>query len=74
MKQGTRLGIGVLVLMVCMGLSLASGASWISPAAIVNSLWQPDALSATQHVLLDSRFTRTLMAIAVGASLPWPAP
>ncbi|WP_122614135.1 FecCD family ABC transporter permease [Pseudomonas viridiflava] len=69
MKQRTRLGIGALVLMVCMGLSLASGASWISPAAIVNSLWQPDALSATQHVLLDSRFTRTLMAIAVGASL-----
>ena len=38
MKQRTRLGIGALVLMVCMGLSLASGASWISPAAIVKSL------------------------------------
>ncbi|RML86393.1 FecCD family ABC transporter permease, partial [Pseudomonas savastanoi] len=69
MTAAVKLGLGLLVLIACMGLSLATGATWISPSAIVRSVWQPDALSAIEHVLLDTRLTRTLMAVAVGSSL-----
>ncbi|EGH45394.1 transport system permease protein, partial [Pseudomonas syringae pv. pisi str. 1704B] len=69
MTAAVKLGLGLLILVACMGLSLATGATWISPAAIVRSVWQADALSAIEHVLLDTRLTRTLMAVAVGSSL-----
>ncbi|KGS11283.1 siderophore ABC transporter permease, partial [Pseudomonas coronafaciens] len=64
-----KLGLGLWMLVACMGLSLATGAIWISPSAIVASLWHPDVLSPVQHVLLDTRLTRTFMAVAVGSSL-----
>ncbi|NVL46097.1 iron ABC transporter permease, partial [Pseudomonas syringae pv. actinidiae] len=69
MTAAMKLGMGLLMLVACMGLSLATGASWISPSAIVTSLWQPEVLNPVQHVLLDTRLTRTLMAVAVGSSL-----
>ncbi|MCF5540657.1 FecCD family ABC transporter permease, partial [Pseudomonas syringae] len=69
MTLSVKLGLGVLLLLLCMGLSLATGAVWISPSAMVASFWQPDVLNPVQHVLLDTRLTRTLMAVAVGSSL-----
>lgn len=69
MTVAVKLGLGLLLLVACMGLSLTTGATWISPADIVRGVWQPDALSGIEHVLLDTRLTRTLMAVAVGSSL-----
>jgi iron complex transport system permease protein len=69
MSRGMKLLAMALVLLLCVLLSLAAGASWIAPDAIFGTLAQPDALNPSRQVLVSTRLSRTLMAITVGASL-----
>ena len=69
MSRGLKLGLALVVLLLCAGLSLAAGATWIEPSQLLKGLLQPDSLSAGQQLIFNSRLARTLMAVAVGASL-----
>lgn len=69
MTRGLKLGLAFVVLLLCAGLSLAAGATWIEPSQLLQGLLQPDSLSAGQQLIFNSRLARTLMAVAVGASL-----
>lgn len=69
MSNGLKLFCAGLALLLCSLLSLAVGATWIPLPQVVAAFMHPDA-SSTSHVLVTStRLSRTLMAIAVGASL-----
>ncbi|SFQ55931.1 iron complex transport system permease protein [Pseudomonas sp. NFPP07] len=57
------------LLLLCMLLSLSTGASWIAPQQIVGTLVHPDTLDPTHSLVVSTRLSRTLMAVAVGASL-----
>lgn len=69
MSRGLKLGLALVVLLLCAGLSLAAGATWIEPSQLLKGLLQPDSLSAGQQLIFNTRLARTLMAVAVGASL-----
>lgn len=58
-----------LLLLLCALLSLASGATWIAPKQLLGALLGVDGMSATHQALVAMRLSRTLMAMAVGASL-----
>ncbi|MCB2255056.1 iron ABC transporter permease [Pseudomonas chlororaphis] len=69
MSHGLKLGVALLVMLLCMLLSLAAGATWIEPGQLLAGLLRPDSLSAGQQLIFGTRLARTLMAVAVGASL-----
>jgi len=69
MSNGLKLLSLSLLLLLAGVLSLATGATWISPGQILGTLLYPDALSLTHNLVVSTRLTRTLMAMAVGASL-----
>ncbi|MGE7957625.1 FecCD family ABC transporter permease [Pseudomonas sp. NPDC089530] len=69
MSRGLKLCVALLVMLLCVGLSLAAGATWLEPAQLLQGLLQPDSLSAGQQLIFGNRLARTLMAVAVGASL-----
>ncbi|MDR9751561.1 iron ABC transporter permease [Pseudomonas sp. SZMC_28357] len=69
MNNGLKLLTLCLALVVSGILSLATGATWIAPGQILAALFDPAALNLTHQLLVDTRLTRTLMAMAVGASL-----
>ncbi|MCC4265828.1 iron ABC transporter permease [Oceanimonas baumannii] len=56
-------------LLLCMLLSLMSGASWIGPAEVAMALLQPDAGNINHLLVSTTRLSRTLLAVVVGASL-----
>lgn len=58
-----------LLLLLSALLSLASGATWIAPKQLLGALLGVDGMSATHQALVAMRLSRTLMAMAVGASL-----
>lgn len=64
-----KLGVMALLLLAAILLSLMSGAHWISLAQVWGALFRHDPMNL-QHILVTtSRLPRTLMALAVGASL-----
>ncbi len=69
MSPTSKLLLGLLVMLLSGVLSLAAGATWIEPSQLLAGLLQADTLSAGQQLIVTTRLTRTLMAIAVGASL-----
>ncbi|NWA08727.1 FecCD family ABC transporter permease [Pseudomonas gingeri] len=69
MSRLSKLMLALLVMMLSCVLSLAAGATWIEPSQLFAGLTQPDTLSAGQQLIVSTRLTRTLMAVAVGASL-----
>lgn len=69
MSNGLKLYItGVVLLMSCV-LSLAVGATWIPLSQILAAFVHPDPLSVSHVLVTTTRLSRTLMAMAVGASL-----
>ncbi|MBC3944101.1 iron ABC transporter permease [Erwinia persicina] len=69
MSPALKLGLLTLLLAVAVVLSLMTGASWISLPQVWGALVRHDAMNL-QHILVTtSRLPRTLMALAVGASL-----
>jgi len=69
MSNGLKLCItGVVLLMSCV-LSLAVGATWIPLSQILAAFVHPDPLSVSHVLVTTTRLSRTLMAMAVGASL-----
>ncbi|MGY2172206.1 FecCD family ABC transporter permease [Pseudomonas gingeri] len=69
MSRLSKLTLALLVMLLSCVLSLAAGATWIEPSQLFAGLMQPDTLSAGQQLIVSTRLTRTLMAVAVGASL-----
>jgi len=61
-------GAGVVLLLSGV-LSLAVGATWIPLSQIVAAFVHPDLLSVSHVLVTTTRLSRTLMAMAVGASL-----
>lgn len=62
------LGIGVLLLVICFVFSLTLGAADISPDEVLRALVAFDG--STNHLIITTvRLPRTLIALAVGASL-----
>ncbi|WP_416772864.1 FecCD family ABC transporter permease [Pseudomonas sp. RHF3.3-3] len=69
MSRGSKLSLALLLMLLSCLLSLAAGATWISPAQLLSGLMQADSLSAGEQLIVSTRLARTLMAIAVGSSL-----
>jgi len=69
MSNGLKLGCAALALLLCSLLSLAVGATWIPLSQVAAAFVHPDASSISHVLVTSTRLSRTLMAIAVGASL-----
>ena len=69
MSNGLKLCCAGVVLLLSGVLSLAVGATWIAPSQIVAAFVHPDPLSVSHVLVTTTRLSRTLMAMAVGASL-----
>ncbi|MGV8842728.1 MAG: FecCD family ABC transporter permease [Pseudomonas sp.] len=69
MSNGLKLGCAALALLLCGVLSLAVGATWIPLSQVAAAFVHPDASSISHVLVTSTRLSRTLMAIAVGASL-----
>ncbi|MGY2235289.1 FecCD family ABC transporter permease [Pseudomonas gingeri] len=69
MSRLSKLTLALLVMLLSCVLSLAAGATWIEPSQLFAGLMQLDTLSAGQQLIVSTRLTRTLMAVAVGSSL-----
>lgn len=59
---------GIVLLLSCV-LSLAVGATWIPLSQVAAAFVHPDPLSISHVLVTTTRLSRTLMAMAVGASL-----
>ncbi|MEN5015548.1 iron ABC transporter permease [Erwinia sp. Eh17-17] len=69
MNQALKLSVLALLLLAAVLLSLMTGASWISLPQVIAAVTRHDPMNL-QHILVTtSRLPRTLMALAVGASL-----
>jgi len=69
MTPAIKLCILALLLLMAVLLSLMAGANWISLPQVLAALTRHDSMNL-QHILVTtSRLPRTLMALAVGASL-----
>ncbi|MGF6125210.1 iron complex transport system permease protein [Pseudomonas frederiksbergensis] len=69
MSNGLKLwSAGVVLLLSCV-LSLAVGATWIPLSQVFAAFVHPDPLSVSHVLVTTTRLSRTLMAVAVGASL-----
>ena len=69
MSHGLKLLGLVLLLVVSVLLSLAAGASWVPPGQVARVLVQAGEAQSAPDLLVSTRVSRTLMRIAVGASL-----
>jgi iron complex transport system permease protein len=69
MSNGLKLCCAGVVLLLSGVLSLAVGATWIPLSQIAAAFVQPDPLSINHVLVTTTRLSRTLMAMAVGASL-----
>jgi iron complex transport system permease protein len=69
MSNGLKLWMAGVVLLLSGVLSLAVGATWIPLSDIAVAFVHPDPLSVSQVLVTTTRLSRTLMAMAVGASL-----
>lgn len=69
MSNGLKLGCAAMALLLCGVLSLAVGATWIPLSQVAAAFVHPDASSISHILVTSTRLSRTLMAIAVGASL-----
>jgi iron complex transport system permease protein len=69
MSNGLKLWMAGVVLLLSGVLSLAVGATWIPLSDIAVAFVHPDPLSVSHVLVTTTRLSRTLMAMAVGASL-----
>jgi len=69
MSNGLKLCCAAVVLLLSGVLSLAVGATWIPLSHITAAFVHPDPLSVSHVLVTTTRLSRTLMAMAVGASL-----
>lgn len=69
MSNALKMCSAGVVLLLCCVLSLAVGATWIPLSQIVAAFVHPDPLSISHVLVTTTRLSRTLMAMAVGASL-----
>jgi len=69
MSRGSKLTLAVLVMLLACLLSLAAGATWIQPSHLWSGLLHAGSLTAGEQLVVSTRLARTLMAVAVGASL-----
>ncbi|WP_458373077.1 FecCD family ABC transporter permease [Pseudomonas laurylsulfatiphila] len=69
MSNGLKLCCAAVVLLLSGVLSLAVGATWIPLSNIAAAFVHPDPLSVSHVLVTTTRLSRTLMAMAVGASL-----
>jgi iron complex transport system permease protein len=69
MSNGLKLWMAGVVLLISGVLSLAVGATWIPLSQIAVAFVHPDPLSVSHVLVTTTRLSRTLMAMAVGASL-----
>ena len=69
MKLAVGLSAAMLLLVACAVLSLSIGPQWIPFASVLKALLAPDLLDLQQLLVNTTRLPRTLIAIAVGASL-----
>lgn len=69
MSPGLKILSLAALLLVSMLLSLAAGPTWISPRHLVAALTYSGDLSQAQELVVSTRLSRTLMGMAVGASL-----
>jgi iron complex transport system permease protein len=69
MSNGLKLWMAGVVLLISGVLSLAVGATWIPLSDIAVAFVHPDPLSVSHVLVTTTRLSRTLMAMAVGASL-----
>lgn len=69
MSHALKLSLAAALLLLCSLASLAVGASWVAPSQVAAALLHPDPLNVSHILVSSTRLARTLMAIAVGASL-----
>jgi iron complex transport system permease protein len=69
MSNAVKMWSAGVVLLLCCVLSLAVGATWIPMSQIAAAFVHPDPLSISHVLVTTTRLSRTLMAMAVGASL-----
>ncbi|MFJ3367385.1 FecCD family ABC transporter permease [Pseudomonas sp. NPDC086251] len=69
MSNALKMWSAGVVLLLCCLLSLAVGATWIPLSQIAAAFVHPDPLSISHVLVTTTRLSRTLMAMAVGASL-----
>jgi iron complex transport system permease protein len=69
MSNALKMWSAGFVLLLSGVLSLAVGATWIPLSQVFAAFVHPDPLSASHVLVTTSRLSRTLMAMAVGASL-----
>jgi iron complex transport system permease protein len=69
MSNSLKLWMAGVVLLISGVLSLAVGATWIPLSDIAVAFVHPDPLSVSHVLVTTTRLSRTLMAMAVGASL-----
>ncbi|MCY1390607.1 putative siderophore transport system permease protein YfiZ [compost metagenome] len=69
MSNGLKLCCAAVVLLLSGVLSLAVGATWIPLSHIAAAFVHSDPLSVSHVLVTTTRLSRTLMAMAVGASL-----
>ncbi len=69
MSHGVKLVLAAAFLLACAVVSLAVGARWIPLPEVANALLQPDPLNVNHMLVSTTRLSRTVLAMAVGASL-----
>jgi iron complex transport system permease protein len=69
MSVSWKLSLALLLLLFCSVASLAVGAMSIPFGQVVAAFVQPDPASVEQTLVSSTRLSRTLIAVAVGASL-----
>lgn len=69
MNPALKLSAAAGLLLLCMLLSLMTGASWIPPEQVVTALLHPDPMNIDHILVSTTRLSRTLLAVTVGASL-----
>ncbi|WP_407310645.1 FecCD family ABC transporter permease [Pseudomonas sp. nanlin1] len=69
MSHGFKLALAAALLLVCAMASLAVGARWIPLPEVASALLQPDPLNVNHMLVSTTRLSRTVLAMAVGASL-----
>lgn len=69
MSHGLKLLCVAGVLLLAMFISLMSGARWIPLSQVIAAFLHPDPLNVSHILVTSTRLSRTLVAVAVGASL-----
>ncbi|MCU5775483.1 iron ABC transporter permease [Erwiniaceae bacterium BAC15a-03b] len=69
MSQGLKLLCAAGVLLLAIFISLMSGARWIPLSQVSAAFLYPEPLNVSHILVTSTRLSRTLVAVAVGASL-----